>query len=83
MNYALTEHARDAMQKRGIRTEWLERTVAAPQSRAPDEVDDELEHRLAAIPEFGNRVLRVIVNTRTLPERVITVYFDRRMRGRL
>ena len=83
MNYALTERARDAMQKRGIRTEWLERTPAAPQARAPDEVDDELEHRLAAIPEFGNRVLRVIVNTSTLPERVVTVYFDRRMRGRL
>ncbi len=83
MTYMLTEHARDALQKRGIRVEWLERTLVAPQSCAPDEMDAELEHRLAVIPEFGNRVLRVIVNTRVDPERVITVYFDRRMRGAL
>jgi len=41
-------------------------------------LNTELEHRLAAIPEFGNRVLRVIVNTSAIPPRVITAYFDRR-----
>lgn len=83
MNYTLTEHARDAMKRRGIRLEWLEQTLAAPQLRQPDEMDHELEHRLAVIPESGNRVLRVIVNTRVAPQRVITLYFDRRMRGAL
>ena len=83
MRYALTEHARDAMQKRGIHAEWLQRALAAPDRCVPDQVDADLEHRLAVIPEFGNRVLRVIVNTRVVPQRVITLFFDRRMRGRL
>jgi hypothetical protein len=36
-------------------------------------VDPDLEHRLAAISEHENRVLRVIVNTKTNPERVVTM----------
>ncbi len=77
MAYTLTEHARDAMEKRGIAVEWLERTLTTPQWREPDKVDGALEHRLAVIPEFGNRVLRVIVNASADPERVVTMYFDR------
>ncbi len=83
MIYTLTQHARDAMEKRGIPVEWLERTLAAPQWREPDELDSDLEHRLAEIPENDHRVLRVIVNARVTPERVVTLYFDRKMRGRL
>jgi uncharacterized protein YuzE len=41
-------------------------------------VDADLEHRLARIPEFGHRVLRVIVNTRRTSPHVVTVFFDRR-----
>jgi hypothetical protein len=77
MRYTLTEHARDAIHKRGIAIEWLERALDTPQWRVPDELDAALEHRLAVIPEFGGRVLRVIVNTTAEPERVITAYFDR------
>jgi hypothetical protein len=32
-----------------------------------DPVDPDLEHRLARIPEWGNRMLRVIVNGKTTP----------------
>jgi hypothetical protein len=83
MDYKLTKHARDAMNKRKISAEWLERTLSVPKMIQPDAVDPELEHRLAAIPENENRVLRVIVNTQTNPERVVTMYFDRNMRGKL
>jgi uncharacterized DUF497 family protein len=71
------------MERRGISERWVEQTIAAPQEVEPDALDLDLEHRLAVIAEFGNRVLRVIVNVRTDPERVITVYFDRGMRGKL
>lgn len=81
MTYSLTEHARDALVKRQIPLEWLGRALVAPCRREPDRVDEALEHRLAAIPEFGNRILRVIVNVQANPERVITAYFDRRARG--
>ena len=35
-------------------------------------------HRLARIPEWGNRVLRVIVNGKSVPPRIVTAFFDRR-----
>lgn len=81
MNYSLTHHARAALVKRKIPVEWLERTLTAPQWREHDATDSELEHRLAAIPECSNRVLRVIVNVRATPERVVTLFFDRNARG--
>lgn len=78
MDYVLTEHARDAIQKRQIQLAWLEQALVAPEMTEADPVDADLEHRLARIPEFGHRVLRVIVNTRKAPPHVVTVFFDRR-----
>jgi hypothetical protein len=78
MNYSLTEYARDALKKRRIVQEWLERAFTTPESVERDTVDPELEHRLARIPEFGGRTLRVIVNVQVLPPRIVTACFDRR-----
>ena len=83
MDYNLTRHARDAMDRRKISFEWLELVLASPQIREPDDVDSDLEHRLAEISANENRVLRVIVNTKTDPESVVTMYFDRKMRGKI
>ena len=84
MDYELTEHARESLLKRPvIRVEWMESVMANPTRVEPDKVDPELEHRLGRIDEFGGRVLRVIVNPAKLPLQVVTVYFDRKMRGRL
>jgi hypothetical protein len=49
----------------------------------PDVADAELEHYLAVVAEQGNRVLRVIIKRGTMPPRVITAYFDRKMKGKL
>ncbi|MCS6997458.1 MAG: DUF4258 domain-containing protein [Casimicrobiaceae bacterium] len=78
MEYVLTEHARDALRKRRIEVAWVERALTAPEATEADPVDPELDHRLARIPEFGNRVLRVIVNVRRTPPRIVTAFFDRR-----
>lgn len=83
MRYVLTQHAADTLGKRKIRREWLERVLDAPIRTATDPVDPSLEHRLAIIPEHDNRALRVIVNTQANPIRVVTLYFDRTMRGKL
>ena len=82
MEYHLTEHARDALEKRRIRLEWMEQALSAPEWTEEDVTDEQLEHRLVRIEAFGGRVLRVIVNTHTRPPRVVTVYFDRRRSGR-
>ncbi len=46
-------------------------------------LDDSLEHRLGKIVEYGNRVLRVVYNKDTEPIKLITVYFDRKMKGKI
>ncbi len=43
----------------------------------------DLRHALGRIPEHGDRVLRVIYNVGVDPVRIVTVYFDRKMRDKL
>ncbi|WP_447974137.1 DUF4258 domain-containing protein [Nitrospira sp. Kam-Ns4a] len=67
MDYVLTEHAQDALQKRQIALAWVERALNTPEVTEADRVDPDLEHRLAQIPEFGNRVLRVTMARKHRP----------------
>jgi Domain of unknown function (DUF4258) len=84
MTYDLTDHARESLRKRpAIRLEWIERVLQQPDRVEPDSVDGELEHRLGRISEYDGRVLRVIVKKATNPLRIITCYFDRKMRRQL
>ncbi len=57
---------------------WVWRTL-----QSPDRTElgaDGNAHYIKAIPEHGGRFLRVVVNRRVAPERVVTVFFDRRLR---
>lgn len=81
--YALTSHARRMMAERGIRTAWLEETLVSPERVERDPVDPEVSHRLRKIPDMGGRVLRVVYNHTAEPNRVVSVFFDRRLRGKL
>jgi hypothetical protein len=83
MNYELTQHARDVLQERHIPVEWMERVIANPALVEGSASDPTLESRLAEISEHGNRVLRVVINKTVVPERVVSVYFDRTMKGKL
>jgi len=83
MNYELSKHAREALQERQIPAEWMERVLAQPTLVQPSPTDQTLENRFAKIPEHGGRVLRVVVNKTVAPERVVSVYFDRTMKGKL
>lgn len=83
VNYELTQHARDVLEERRISVVWMERVLENPALTQPSLTDPEVENRFDKIPEFGDRVLRVVVNTQVVPERVVSVYFDRRMKGKL
>ena len=78
-----TRHAVHAMEERMIPREWVESAVAKPSLRTSDPNDPELERFFRRIPEHGNRALRVAVNTHVAPWRVVSVFFDRSMRGEL
>ena len=82
-SYELTEHAYERIKERGISLEWLERTLFKPIRVEPHEKDPELTYALAVIPEYGNRVLRVVYKTTETPIKVITAYFDRSLKGKL
>ena len=78
-----TRHAAHVMEERSIPKEWVESAVAEPALRTPDPDSTDVERFFRRIPEHGDRVLRVAVNTRVAPWRVVSVFFDRSMRGKL
>ena len=78
-----TKHAVHAMEERMIPMRWVESTIEEPALRTLDPNDPEVERFFRRIPERGDRVLRVAVNTRVAPWRVVSVFFDRSMRGEL
>ena len=80
---SVTVHARQAMAERLIPLGWVERVVNGPELRTDDPTDPEVERFFGRLPERGDRVLRVAVNTRVEPWRVVSVFFDRDMRGQL
>ncbi|MBA2592243.1 MAG: DUF4258 domain-containing protein [Pseudomonadota bacterium] len=83
MNYTLTEHAKKVLAEREIPLEWLERALNEPALCRLDPDDASLERRYRSIPEFGGRVLRVVVERSVEPVRVVSVFFDRSMRGKI
>jgi hypothetical protein len=83
VKYEFTSHAKKALEEREISVSWLERTLTAPELVLPDPDDAGVERRYRKIPEFGGRVLRVAVNTRVEPVRIVSVFFDRKMKGKL
>ncbi len=83
MKIKFTNHARRVMAEREIQIEWIERALGAPGLKEPDPNDPEIERFFRAIPEFDDRVLRVAVNTKVDPWRVVSVFFDRNMKGKL
>ena len=66
-----------------IPVDWLERALREPVVREADPNDASLERRYRPIPESNGRVLRAVVNISVEPVRVVSVFFDRSMRGKL
>ena len=78
-----TKHALHVMEERAIPPDLVELAVAEPSLRTPDPNDHEVERFYRRSAEHDDRVLRVAVNTRVAPWRVVSVFFDRTMRGKL
>lgn len=83
MKYELSNHAAKRMQERKIEERWVEMTLAEPDRDEQDPIDSQARHALKRIAEKDNRVLRVVYNDTTSPKRIISVYFDRGMRGKI
>ena len=78
-------HANDMIEheRKQIERDWVRRAVAAPELRRPHRTRSTQEEFFARVPEYGDRILRVIVDTGRDPWHVVTAYLDRNMKGRL
>ena len=83
MAYELSDHAARRMRERKIERRWIEMTLSEPDRHEQDVIDPTASHAWKRIAETDNRILRVVYNTTTIPVRVISVFFDRRMKGKL
>ena len=73
IEYKFSKHSLERIKERKIKERWIFKTI-----ENPDEIIkvSDTEHRYyKVIEEFGNRILKVVIN----PEKrlIITVYFDR------
>ena len=83
MEYELSQHASEVILEREIQVEWIDQTLNNPILMLDDPEDGDLRHHFARIKDKGNRVLRVVFNKELKPIRIVTVYFDRTMKGKL
>lgn len=83
MNYELTKHAQKVLEEREIPHEWMESCIFEPELVQPDPNDNTIERRYRKIQEFDGRVLRVAVCASVEPIRIVSVFFDRTMKGKL
>jgi hypothetical protein len=80
IDYAFTKHALDMLEERGISEDWVWRTINESDEEFTSE-DGNL-HYTKAITEKENRVLHVVVNPAVSPKRIVTLFFDRRLRSK-
>jgi hypothetical protein len=72
-----TKHAEEAIEKRKIALDWIERAIAMPDFTGPDPSDPALTRSYKAIDEAGGRILRVVHRPDTDDIVIVTVHFDR------
>jgi len=74
-----TRHFKAMLKERSIPMSLIKRVLAKPEKS--EDRSDGTRHFLRRIPKRGNRWLRVIVNVTVVPNKAVTAFFDRRLRG--
>jgi hypothetical protein len=78
LKFEFSIHAQNMLAKRKIPEEWVWRTINDPEMEFIG--DDSNNHYTKAIVEKAGRVLHVVVNPYVQPNRIVTLFFDRRLR---
>ncbi|MBE9242373.1 DUF4258 domain-containing protein [Synechocystis salina] len=76
--FILTKHAQLQMEQREISMIWLDKTLQNPDQVLYLADAHGNTHYLKKIAEFGDRTLRIVVNSQVIPQRIVTLFFDRR-----
>ena len=75
--FAFTVHARAMLTERKIPEDWIWRALNQPDETHMGE--DGNMHYTKAIQERDGRILHVVVNPKFQPNRIVTLFFDRRL----
>ena len=78
--YVLTKHAEFQIRERKISIDWVKQSLNNPDKIILRADDHGNTHYLKQIQEFGNRYLRVVINTTVEPNKIVTLFFDRRIK---
>jgi hypothetical protein len=73
-----TVHARDMLKEREILVEWVLAVIIAPDEKIVG--SDRNTHYFKSLSVRENRILHVVVNETAEPNRIVTLFFDRRRR---
>lgn len=75
-----TVHAETALAERRLHRSVVELAARYPDWTRPDPNDPLLEHRFRQIPDYGDRVIRVVCLEDAHEIRIVTAFLDRRAR---
>jgi hypothetical membrane protein len=78
--FSFSKHALSQIEIRNIKKEWVFQVSLYPDSVLTSKDVDGNSHYFGKISEFGNRTLRVVINESVTPNRIVTVFFDRRLK---
>lgn len=76
--YEFSEHAYSMLKERNISEAWVKLTIEDP-GKVELNADGTI-HYIRQIEEYGGRYLRVVMNPDAKPQRIVTVFFDRRIK---
>lgn len=77
VKYEFSEHAFDMLKERNIQEAWVKLTMETPEKQGRH---GGMVHYVRAIEEYGGQYLRVVANSDVKPQRIVTLFFDRRLR---
>ncbi len=78
IQFRLSEHAADMLRERNIEKTWVQFALDNPETKEIRE--DGTIHYICSVENHRGKYLRVVVNPNYEPIRVVTVFFDRRIR---
>ena len=75
-DFEFSLHAQDMLRERNITEEWVWRTLETPNRKKRGK--DGNMHYTKPIRERDGHVLHIVINPYVDPQRIVTVFFDRR-----
>jgi hypothetical protein len=83
--YKLSLHAQKSVRDREINLKWLEECLNNPDKIEPDQIDGTIVHYLKVITDANTKVLRLVLrwNEDKSLALIITVFFDKRVKGKI